>query len=209
MIHTYSDLFIWPVKEAQSSCSDRTAELLIKQCITHSEHCKPQLIRFGPLYYTTLTPTAGGWILTLQSSFLCPLGLCLTSLPVRSQHVSCPLVKGERVEFERGEREWQGRRNDLHTWAGRREEGRRGERRGDWTAVAWQPPQAQEEETSRSSRCRLLLTSPSSKTASSAEVSPITATHLHTELFFLLSFYTGNITWMAMMRLECANSSGM
>ncbi len=107
MIHTYSDLFIWPIKEAQSSCSDTTAELLIKQRITHSEHCKPQLIRFGPLYYTTLTSTAVGWILTLSSSFLCFWVCVLDHFRLHIDMFPVPQVKGRRLRL-REERERMG-----------------------------------------------------------------------------------------------------
>lgn len=150
IIHMYSEIFIWPMKQAQSSCSYTTAELLIKQHITHSEHCKPQLIRLCPSLLHITTPTVVGGI--------------LTSLPVKSWHVSCPLLKGKLIKIER-EREGEGRRDDLHTWAVWREEGRQGGRRGDWTAVAWQPPQAQEEETSRTSLWHLLDVTTESDTA--------------------------------------------
>lgn len=67
IIHIYSEIFIWPMKQAQSSCSYTTAELLIKQHITYSEHCKPQLIRFCPS------------LLHYDNTYCCGLNLNITS----------------------------------------------------------------------------------------------------------------------------------
>lgn len=66
------DLIIRSDKEARSFCSIRAADI-DQQCITHSEHCKHQLIGLAPLYYSTLSPN----IIGSASASFCALLLCI------------------------------------------------------------------------------------------------------------------------------------
>lgn len=101
-------------QEAQSSCSDTTAELLIKQCIAHWEHCKPQLIRVCPLYFIN-TYCCGLNLKQISMLVLHHFLLNLCMFPV-------PWLKVSDWEREKGEV----KRNDLHAWAVWWEEGREG-----------------------------------------------------------------------------------
>lgn len=120
-------------QEAQSSCSDTTAELLIKQCIAHWEHCKPQLIRVCPLYFIN-TYCCGLNLKQISMLVLHHFLLNLCMFPV-------PWLKVSELRERLREREGGGKEE----WPSCMSCMMRGGKRGDWTAVAWQPPQAPEE----------------------------------------------------------------